>query len=126
MIATDNGAGVVLGTLRTESRVFEDIDGQGSWPRTMCRPELTPVLNDGRSHYWMMPGEDYDIGYDGRGWRVTCRTWEAGRAGHTYRLAAPAHGMATSLPVGDGAVPLGPGSRYRLRTSGFHEWVEDR
>lgn len=123
MIATDNGAGVVLGTVRTETRVFDDLDGQGSWPRTMYRPEHTPLLNDGRWHHWMLPGEDYELDHDGHGWVVTCRSWEAGTVGHTYRLATEDFAMATSLPLDDAVVELDPASRYRLRSAAPYTWV---
>jgi hypothetical protein len=111
-----------LGTLRTEQAVLDDIEGLGH-SRTMYRPEHTPLLNDGRWHHWMLPGEDYDLDHDGRGWVVTCRTWMASAPGHTYRLATEDFAMATALPVDDGAVELDPATRYRLRTAGQYEWV---
>lgn len=105
---------ILIGTLRTESVPVDDPEGVGSPPRTDYRPERTPLLNDGRWHHWMAPGEDYDIDHDGVGWRVTCRTW--GDSGHTYRLAdADTWAMADRLPVEDWWMLLNPTRRYMLR-----------
>jgi hypothetical protein len=111
-----------LGILRTESAAYEDLGGQGTDPQTLYRPVRTPMLNDGRWHYWMTPGEDYDITRDGHGWVVTCRSWPCN--GHTYRLATAEFAMASALPIdeGDRYAELSPGQRYALRSGAAFTW----
>lgn len=113
----------LLGTLRTESAAYAEAEGAGSPGRTDYRPQGTPLLNDGKHHYWMIPGEDYEIRRDGDGWRVTCRTWPAN--GHVYRLATTAWHLADSLIIDTGrfisAYRLGPDRAYVLHAIG-HTW----
>lgn len=119
MMTTETGRR--LGTLRTDKAVQIDPDGVGSYPRTDYRPEHTPLLNDGRWHHWMLPGEDYNIEHDGAGWRVTCWSWPGG---HTYRLAdASTWAFVDRLPVDDGHVTLTPGRAYALRSDGHGTWT---
>jgi hypothetical protein len=120
MITMD--AGRMLGNLRMEQRVQDESEGAGSRRRTDYRPVQTPVLNDGRWHYWMIPGEDYGVRHDGTGWRVTCWTWTTDT--HVYRLAsADMWEFADRLPVDDGTVTLNPGRAYTLRHTGPDTWA---
>jgi hypothetical protein len=117
MIATDTGR--LVGAIRTECAVREQAEAAGSPPRTDYRPHGTPLLNDGRFHYWMQPGEDYAIDHDGTGWRVTCGTWPDD---HTYRLATATWELTDRLPVGDGFVMLDPTHRHVLRYERY-AWI---
>lgn len=114
--------GRLLGTLRTESVFRVESDGAGSPPRTDYRPEHTPLLNDGRWHHWMIPGEDYEVEHDGTGWRVTCRSWPS--TGHTYRLAdSSTWTLSGELPTDRGTVALEIGRTYVLRSTGNRAWA---
>ena len=114
----------LLGTLRTEHIAHYESEGAGSRGRNDYRPVQTPVLNDGRWHYWMQPGEDYEVGYDGTGWRVTCRTWSSAAAAHVYRLASAATwAHVHRLPIDDGEAVLESGRTYILSSVGHGAWT---
>jgi len=125
MVTTDTGR--QLGALLAEKAVRDESEGAGSPPRTDYRPHRTPLLNDGCWHYWMTPGEDYNIEHDGQGWRATCRTWPDGT--HRYRLArAGTLDLVNELVLDDGGDPplkvvLDPGRRYRLQSVGNGAWM---
>jgi hypothetical protein len=117
MIETTTGRKV--GTLAMEGRQQEDVTGPGSSPRLIVhyRPVATPVLNDGKWHHWVVPGERYRLAHDGTGWRVTCDTWPAGT--HIFRLATPDDAFADSLPLADGRIALDLGKVYEIRPDGI-------
>jgi hypothetical protein len=113
-------SGRVLGVLRTESATHDDLDGLGTPARTFYRPESRPLLNDGKWHHWMIPGEDYELEHDGVGWRVTAQSWSGG---HTYRLATKGtFEMADDVPTASGVVELVRGQRYRLVYTHPYQW----
>ena len=115
-------AGRLLGDLRIEQRIHDESEGAGSRRRTDYRPVHTPVLNDGRWHYWMAPGEDYGIRHDGTGWRVTCQSWSAAGT-HVFRLADRSGNLTDRLPVDNGEVTLTPGQAYWLVGHGLGVWA---
>lgn len=117
-----------LGTLETESKQTEDHKfeyGQGVSP-VYYRPVGTPMLNDGKWHYWIDPNhETYRIGHDGTGWRVTCDYWGAGGTPfpHTYRLVTADFAFTDRLPTDAGPVVLEVGATYELRREAvFGPW----
>lgn len=110
-----------LGRLLTESVADIEPSTLESNP-TLHRPLRTPLLNDGRHHYWMVPGERYRINRDERGWRVTCSTWDAS---HAYYLASPRTWEPVGqLPTDAGSLVLrNPGATYVLEPVDASSWV---
>jgi len=105
----------MLGRLIVEQAVQSESEAAGSPSRTCYRPVGVILQNDGRWHYWISPGETYRIGFDGTGWRVTCRTWSGG---HVYRMARPDGTLIDRLTLSDRVVELDPGRAYEVRGAG--------
>lgn len=111
----------LLGEVRLEGHGYEEIEGHGTPNGVFYRPAGIYLQNDGKWHYWMAPGNEYELVRDATGWLVTCFTWAPG---HTYRLAANGE-YVDSIPLDDGTtVKLDPSRRYLLRPNDGFELHE--